>query len=61
MNGAEVANTLITAAVIAIEVSELPGPPPDPWCSPSDDETDPPHTCPGNGTGVTPPPPPPGD
>ena len=57
MRGEEIANTLITAAVIAIDLSQLPPPPPEPWCS--DDETDPPHTCPGNGAGATPPPPPP--
>lgn len=45
MHGAEIANTLIPAAVIAIDISELPPPPPEPWCS--DDPTDPPHLCPG--------------
>jgi len=46
----EIANTLIAATVIALEVAQYQ-PPPQPLCD--DDDGNPPHVCPG----PTPPPP----
>ena len=59
--GADVANAVVTAALLAVEISlvENPAPAAGPLCQDPGDPIDPPHTCPGTGAGVTPPPPPP--
>lgn len=54
-----IANTLIAAAFIAVEVSAAESAAPGLFCS--DDEGDPPHTCPGTTPAPASPPPPPPD
>jgi hypothetical protein len=57
VRGDGIANALFTAAIIAVEVSQLPQPPPGPLCD--DDPGNPPHRCPGTAPAPSEPPPPP--